>query len=61
MDPTWNYSQTVRDDTPNQSELQQPLNQSTPRSPMQDLSNQTMDETISPSSNQLESQRGRIW
>ena len=51
MEPTWNYSQTVRVDTPNQSDLQHPRNQPPPRTPMQDLSNHTMDATISSSSN----------
>ena len=51
MEPTWNYSQTVRVDTPNQSDLQHPRNQPPPRTPMQDLSNHTMDATISTSSN----------
>ena len=50
MEPTWNYSQTVRVDTPNQSDLH-PRNQPTARTPMQDLSNHTMDATISTSSN----------
>ena len=49
--PTWNYSQTVRVDTPNQRDLQHLRNQRTPRIPMQDLSNHTMDATISTSSN----------
>ena len=51
MEPTWNYSQTVRVDTPNQSDLQHPRTQPTPRTPMQDLSNHTMDAAISSSSN----------
>ena len=51
MEPTWNYSQTVRVDTPNQRGLQHPRNQPPPRIPMQDLSNHTMDTTISTSSN----------
>ena len=51
MEPTWNYSQTVRVDTPNQSDLQHRRNQPTPRTPMQDSSNHTMDATISSSSN----------
>ena len=53
MEPTWNYSQTVRVDTPNQSVLQHPRNQPTlcTDPPMQDLSNHTMDATISSSSN----------
>ena len=51
MEPTWNYSQTVRVDTPNQRDLQHPRNHPPPRIPMQDLSNHTMDATISTSSN----------
>ena len=51
MEPTWNYSQTVRVDTPNQRDLQHPRNQPPPCIPMQDLSNHTMDATISTSSN----------
>ena len=51
MEPTWNYSQTVRVDTPNQRGLQHPRNQPPPRIPMQDLSNHTMDAAISSSSN----------
>ena len=46
MEPTWNYSQTVRTDTPNQSDLQHPRNQPIPRTHMQDLSNHAMDATI---------------
>jgi len=42
---------TVRVDTLNQSDLQHPRNQPTPRTPMQDSSNHTMDATISSSSN----------
>ena len=49
--PKRNYSQTVRVDTPNQRDLQHPRNQPPPRIPMQDLSNHTMDATISTSSN----------
>ena len=49
--PKRNYSQTVRVDTPNQRDLQHPRNQPPPRIPMQDLSNHTMDATMSTSSN----------
>ena len=45
------YSQTPRDDTSNQGELQEVPNHSTSQSPMRDLYNHIMDETISPSSN----------
>ena len=41
MESIWNYSQTVEliPPTLNQSDLQHPRNQPTPRTPMQDLSN----------------------
>jgi len=51
MEPTWNYSQTVRIDTPKQRDLQHPCNQPPPRIHMRDLSNHTMDAMISTSSN----------
>ena len=51
MEPTWNYSQTVRVDTPRQRDLQHPRNQPPARTHLRDLSNHTMDAMISTSSN----------
>jgi hypothetical protein len=51
MEPTWNYSQTVRINTPKQRDLQHPCNQPPPRIHLRELSNHTMDAMISTSSN----------
>lgn len=50
-EPTWNYSQTIRTDTPKQRDLQHPSNQPPPRIHLRELSNHTMDAMISTSSN----------